>query len=204
MTDPAAVGAVADGRAMRHATVSALNGARSTNATRFKQQVHEALLEQVDLVSASVAHTDAAKLAELRAKVDKHHLRPHGGARRSTGSAEELAGLRQEIVDEALGLGPLEDLMNDEEVTEIMVNGPDTIYVERHGSIEPTTKRFTDDAPAALDHRAHHHAARPAHRRIVADGRRAPARRLARQRDHRAGRDRRRDADDSPLRHRRV
>ena len=74
----------------------------------LKHQVHQALLRQVDLVTASTAHTDAAKLADLRAKVEsitsdfisEHHLEV---------SAEDIAGLRQEIVDEALGLGPLED-----------------------------------------------------------------------------------------------
>ena len=128
-------------------------GAQSNGRARFagllderdalKQQVHAALLREVDLVSASGAHTDAAKLAELREKIVKltsDLITEHG----FDGSAEELAGLRQEIVDEALGLGPLEDLMKDEEVTEIMVNGPETIYVERRGVIEPTTKHFTD------------------------------------------------------------
>ncbi len=66
--------------------------------------------------------------------------------------------------------------------------------------IERTTKRFSRRPPAAAGHRAYHHAARPAHRRVVADGRRASARRLARQRDHRAARDRRHDADDPALR----
>ncbi len=107
----------------------------------FKQQVHQALMRQLDLLSASVAHTDAAKLASLREKVESITAEM---ASRFEGSAEEFAALRQEIVDEALGLGPLEDLMKDPGVTEIMVNGPDTIYLERHGVIERTTKRFMD------------------------------------------------------------
>ncbi|MBS3762147.1 MAG: Flp pilus assembly complex ATPase component TadA [Planctomycetes bacterium] len=51
----------------------------------------------------------------------------------------------KEIVDEALGLGPLEDLLADPEVDEIMVNGWDRVYVERHGKIEKTNLRFTDN-----------------------------------------------------------
>jgi len=113
----------------------------------FKQQVHQALLRQLDLVSASVAHTDAAKLAELRAKVEGITA---AMASAFDGSAEEFATLRQEIVDEALGLGPLEDLMKDADVTEIMVNGPDTIYVERHGVIERSAKRFTEQRQLRL------------------------------------------------------
>jgi pilus assembly protein CpaF len=115
----------------------------------FKRDAHEALLRQVDLVSASVAHTDAAKLAELRATVE-HITASLVAEDKFHGSAEELARLRQEIVDEALGFGPLEDLIKDPDITEIMVNGPDTIYIERHGKIEPTTKYFTEDRQLRL------------------------------------------------------
>jgi pilus assembly protein CpaF len=115
----------------------------------FKQEVHDALLRQLDLVSASIAHSDAAKLAELRTKIEKIAA-SQVADRKFEGSAEELAELRREIVNEALGLGPLEDLMKDPEVSEIMVNGPDTIYVERRGVIERTTKRFTEDRQLRL------------------------------------------------------
>ncbi len=109
----------------------------------FKHDVHLALLRQLDLVSASLAHTDAAKLAELRTKVE-NIAAALVAERKFAGSAQELAELRREIVDEALGLGPLEDLMKDPDVTEIMVNGPDAIYVERHGMIELSAKHFTE------------------------------------------------------------
>ena len=105
--------------------------------------MHQALLRQLDLVSASQAHTDAAKLAELRLKVEGITA-ALAGEGEFEGSAEELAELRREIVDEALGLGPLEDLMKDPDVTEIMVNGPNMIYVERHGVIERSVKRFSE------------------------------------------------------------
>ncbi len=82
-----------------------------------------------------------------RSKVSPHRWLPSS---KFTGSAEELADLRHEIVDEALGLGPLEDLMRDPDITEIMVNGPDTIYVERHGKIERTNKRFSNDRQLRL------------------------------------------------------
>ena len=55
------------------------------------------------------------------------------------------AQLIDEITDEALGLGPLERLLADDSVSEIMVVDPTTIYVERHGKIVPTALRFTDD-----------------------------------------------------------
>jgi pilus assembly protein CpaF len=115
----------------------------------IKQEVHQALLRQIDLVSASVAHTDAAKLAELRAKVENITATMTTSSK-FEGSAEELATLRQEIIDEALGLGPLEDLMKDPDVSEIMVNGPNTIYVERHGMLERTAKRFSEERQMRL------------------------------------------------------
>jgi pilus assembly protein CpaF len=61
-------------------------------------------------------------------------------------SGQEKAQISRDIGDSVLGLGPLEELMADTEVTEIMVNGPDTIYVERGGRIYLTGARFlTDD-----------------------------------------------------------
>ena len=50
-----------------------------------------------------------------------------------------------ELLDEALGLGPLEPLLADASVTEIMVVDPATIYVERAGRLELTQTRFTDE-----------------------------------------------------------
>jgi pilus assembly protein CpaF len=50
-----------------------------------------------------------------------------------------------EMLDEALGLGPLEQFLNDPSVNEIMVVDPDTIYVEQHGKLSRVSARFTDD-----------------------------------------------------------
>jgi pilus assembly protein CpaF len=60
-------------------------------------------------------------------------------------SADERQRLLQEVGDDALGLGPLQRLLNDPAITEIMVNGPETIYVERGGMISRTPVRFTDE-----------------------------------------------------------
>jgi pilus assembly protein CpaF len=49
------------------------------------------------------------------------------------------------MTDEVLGLGPLQDLLDDEGISEIMVVDPNTIYVERSGKIEPTNLRFSDE-----------------------------------------------------------
>ena len=60
--------------------------------------------------------------------------------------AAERAALAQQIADEILGYGPLEPFLRDAEVTEVMVNGYDTIYIERFGKIELVDAAFSDDA----------------------------------------------------------
>jgi pilus assembly protein CpaF len=54
--------------------------------------------------------------------------------------------LMSDVVNEMIGFGPLEELLNDETVTEIMVNGPQTIYIEQKGRITLSPIKFVDDA----------------------------------------------------------
>ena len=61
-------------------------------------------------------------------------------------SREERARLVKELLDEALGLGPLEDLLADPTISEIMVNGKDQIYVERRGRLETVNTQFVSDS----------------------------------------------------------
>jgi pilus assembly protein CpaF len=81
---------------------------------------------------------------ELRGQVDAIVSELLQG-RSEISSAEEAARLKLEIVDEAVGLGPLEDLLRFPEISEIMVNGPNRVYVERNGRIERSEKRFTNE-----------------------------------------------------------
>ncbi len=60
-------------------------------------------------------------------------------------SSTDRTRISQEVSDEILGHGPLEPLLRDAEITEIMVNGPDQIYVERSGKIYPVAARFSSD-----------------------------------------------------------
>ncbi|MCS7250898.1 MAG: CpaF family protein [Thermoflexus sp.] len=57
----------------------------------------------------------------------------------------ERQRLFEQIVAEILGFGPLEPLLKDDTITEIMVNGPKKVYIERHGKIERTNVVFEDD-----------------------------------------------------------
>src|SRR3954465_5630630 len=61
-------------------------------------------------------------------------------------SRDDRQRVAREIADDILGHGPLERLLADDTVTEIMVNGPWEIWVERQGKLSPTQVRFTDES----------------------------------------------------------
>ena len=111
----------------------------------LKQAVHKRLIDELnlkklDVVAVSRNPEMAKRLREKTEKVISNIL-----AEKAAGlvfSYEVRKGLVKEIADEALALGPLEDLLRDPEITEIMVNNKDHIYVERQGKIELTTKKF--------------------------------------------------------------
>ena len=117
-------------------------------------------------------------------------------------SLSEREALITDVFHELFGLGPLEALLADPTISDILVNRYDQIYVEREGKLEPTDARVQGRPAPAADHRAHRQLGRPAHRRVEPDGRRAPAGRLARQRDHPAAGARRPGAVDPPFPHR--
>src|SRR5207247_9993907 len=56
----------------------------------------------------------------------------------------EEATLAADLSDDMIGLGPLEPFLDDDEVTDILANGPFDVYVERRGKLEKTTARFRD------------------------------------------------------------
>ena len=60
-------------------------------------------------------------------------------------SRNDRQKLLEQIIAEILGLGPIEPLMADDGITEVMVNGPHSVYIEREGRVEPTDIRFEDD-----------------------------------------------------------
>ncbi|MBV9438889.1 MAG: CpaF family protein [Candidatus Eremiobacteraeota bacterium] len=107
------------------------------------------MLTKIDFFAAARAHTDAQKLAELRQQVDTI-ANEYLASRADVESAEQAARIRHEVIEEALGLGPLESLLYEPDITEIMVNGHANVYVERRGAIEQTAKRFVDDSQVRL------------------------------------------------------
>ncbi|EFG64732.1 CpaF family protein [Streptomyces sp. SPB074] len=94
------------------------------------------LLEEIDLAEMS-----ALSASERRTRLERvlGHLISREGPVLST---SERSRLIRRVVDEALGLGILEPLLEDASVTEIMVNGPDAIFVERAGRVERLPLRF--------------------------------------------------------------
>jgi pilus assembly protein CpaF len=114
---------------------------------KIKSATHEALTKHIDLM-AQKDRSDPLKAEELQKEVQA--VVNEMITDETVGSAEEVAQLRQEVIDEALGYGPLEDLLRDPDVTEVMANGPDQIYVERGGKLQLTDKHFTNDRQLRL------------------------------------------------------
>ncbi|MDG4858495.1 CpaF family protein [Streptomyces sp. T-3] len=97
------------------------------------------LLEEIDLAEMS-----SLAAAERRARLERvlGHIISREGPVLST---SQRAQLIRRVVDEALGLGVLEPLLEDASITEIMVNGPDAIFVERAGRVEQHPVRFASN-----------------------------------------------------------
>ena len=76
----------------------------------------------------------------------RHSLQAVIDAEETPLSLADRTQIAQEVADEILGHGPLEPLLRDSEVTEIMVNGADSIYVERAGKIHAVTTTFSSEA----------------------------------------------------------
>ncbi|NYG07704.1 pilus assembly protein CpaF [Phycicoccus badiiscoriae] len=106
-----------------------------------KASVHQALLDSLG-PQLYDPHLDQA---ELESKV-RHTLQEVIDHEETPLSLADRTRISQEVADEILGHGPLEPLLRDSEITEIMVNGPDQIYVERAGKLYPVETHFSSDA----------------------------------------------------------
>jgi len=107
---------------------------------RLKTEVHRQLVEAIDLSQLTRWSPDRLRgeLRELAEQVARER-------RQSLGEPDCLR-LVEEVINESFGLGPLEALMNDPTVSDILVNGPNTVYVERGGRLEETNLAFADNA----------------------------------------------------------
>ena len=104
-----------------------------------------AIVELRSLCLAEMDPTSLAKLTpeELTQEVERT-LAEIATQRRIQLNGREQRALARELVNDMLGLGPLEPLLEDDAITDIMVNGPEKVFVERHGKLELSGVRFRD------------------------------------------------------------
>ena len=115
---------------------------RDEQLTRWldlKTRLHERLLEELNL--AAIEKVAKADLRREVAAIVNELLTNEGTAL----NAKEFSLLIEELLDEVLGLGPLEPLLKDPSVTDILVNTHRQVFVERYGVLEPTPVRFQDE-----------------------------------------------------------
>ncbi len=112
--------------------------ALTAQEAEWKQRINERLLSVLDLSLIDSVDADSAR-EEIRSIVDR--LLTEESAPLSRRQRQLII---ERIEDEVMGLGPLEPLLADHTISDILVNGYDTVYIERHGKLELTNTRFTD------------------------------------------------------------
>ncbi len=110
--------------------------------TIYRARLHASLVKQMDLRRLDVRSMDDESLRATTIKLIDELMQREFSDLPKTINPRRLA---KEVLDEAIGLGPLEDLIEDATVTEIMVNAHDQIFIERAGRIERSPIYFTND-----------------------------------------------------------
>ena len=112
---------------------------RKDRLAELKQELHKRLLDNLNL-----AALEQASEANLKSEISSIAAEALDEMAVSL-NKEDRAILNQELYDEVMGLGPLEPLLKDETVNDILVNGPNRIFVERGGKLELTDITFKDE-----------------------------------------------------------
>ncbi len=106
---------------------------------KIEEEIHRLVVGGIDLSSVSTLdESDLQFKIRFNAEMLLHDLHPE----LSTGEQTEII---EHVVNETFGFGPLESLLHDPTVTDILVNGFDTVYVERGGRLSPTQISFRDN-----------------------------------------------------------
>jgi len=108
----------------------------------FKQRIQQELLRRVNRHKTSF---DGISDSEFRAKVQEILVGILAEPETVIPEGWTMESLLTELLNDFLGLGPLERFLADDEITEVMVNRPDQIYIERGGRLELTSARFLDE-----------------------------------------------------------
>jgi pilus assembly protein CpaF len=112
--------------------------AAQTAFTRIKSRVHARLVEEMQDEDTADREEIIAKIGELVNSVLGETATPL--------PRNERARLVESLINDVLGLGPLEQLLNDHAVTEIMINGPRQIYIEQAGKLTLSPVTFESNA----------------------------------------------------------
>ena len=112
---------------------------QSSDFDALKRRIHTKLVDKLDLTRVGELEGDVLR-REIRLVVE--HLCDTEDTLLNRAERERLV---EEVLDETFGLGPLELLLKDPTISDIMINGPKNIYVERRGKMEKTTVQFRDN-----------------------------------------------------------
>jgi pilus assembly protein CpaF len=115
---------------------------RRRDAVALRREIHRLLLEHLDLATVEPSQLDDPSLRPKVLNALRRIVTSMDARIPTEMNRDVLVG---ELVDEALGLGPLENFLTDPTVSEIMVVDPDTIYIEQRGKLRLADARFTDD-----------------------------------------------------------
>src|SRR4051812_35898124 len=108
--------------------------------SELKNQVHLLVIGDLGPQLFNVSMDSTALRERVNAEIRRHLTQE------STLSRAERDQITEDLSNDILGHGPLEKLLSDDAVTEIMVNGPYDIWVERQGTLHPTDIRFADES----------------------------------------------------------
>ncbi|MBN1622115.1 MAG: Flp pilus assembly complex ATPase component TadA [Endomicrobiales bacterium] len=112
---------------------------------QLKEKIHSELISKLDLKDIDIKNLfDKEKSGNVREKARKT-IQDLLSKEASDLSREDRARFVEELLDEALGMGCLENFLKDPEITEIMVNGPNDIFVEKKGKIHYTGASFLSE-----------------------------------------------------------
>jgi pilus assembly protein CpaF len=114
---------------------------RPADWNRWRETIHRNLLTQMDL-----KRLDVSRMSEQELRTTTQTLIQQVLQQLDTLPADyDRTALATEVLNEAIGLGPLETLLADDRVTEIMVNAANEIFVEMDGKLQPSTVTFSND-----------------------------------------------------------
>lgn len=125
-------------------TLSPAERARQERHRQIKTQLHAELIKRLGLKRLATQAVSSEEL-ESRVKSTLKTILDELQQRDAIPSEFSIQELMDEIYDEAVRLGPIEKFLADDSITEVMVNGPTNVYVERHGKLELTGRTFMDD-----------------------------------------------------------